>query len=565
MRTRLLQAAALTGAACCLAVSTTSAPAVGAVSHQRIEGSGSSWAANAVNQWIADVYSSGLQVVFSPVGSAQGRKDFAFKTNDFAVSDIGFQGQDPVTGDNDTSQGREYAYLPIVAGGTAFPYQIKVGGKLVQNLRLSGTTLAEIFTNQITNWSDKRITADNNGHALPSIPIIPVVHSEGSGSTAQFTTYLDTEYPSIWRPYYGRSGFTEYYPRRGSQIAQNGSDGVMNYISSKSGNGSIGFDEYSYALNKSVPGSSNGFPVAKILNSAGYYNLPTQYNVAVALTKAIINNDKSSPNYLLQDLHNVYVYNDKRVYPLSSYSYMIEPTGPDCGSNNPPGCDSKMSTGKRQTLADYLYWSLCQGQKEMGKVGYSPLPVNLVQASFDQVGKLKQADPNVDLTSRNVSTCDNPTFISGQPTRNYLAEIAPQPPLCDKQGQGPCTGAGDTGTANPPGHGTSGHSGSQSSGPGGAGTGTTSSAAHPGSTTGSPGATAAPGAIDPATGQVIGASGGADGSGGDAVGVPTTLAAGDNNSMTKTLAPLAAVLLLVALVLPPIMSARTRRRGGTAE
>ena len=115
--------------------------------------------------------------------------------------------------------------------------------------------------------------------------------------------------------------------------------------------------------------------MAKIENTSGYFTLPTQYNVAVALTQAIINQDKSSPNYLLQDLHNVYKFNDVRTYPLSSYSYMIIPTA----SN-----DSRMTTAKRQTLADFLYYSLCQGQAEMGPIGYSPLPINLVQASFAQ-------------------------------------------------------------------------------------------------------------------------------------------------------------------------------------
>ena len=69
-----------------------------AVSHAQITGSGSSWSSNAVNQWIADVTSNGLQVVFTPTGSATGRKDFTNRTTDFAVSDIGYQGADKVTG-----------------------------------------------------------------------------------------------------------------------------------------------------------------------------------------------------------------------------------------------------------------------------------------------------------------------------------------------------------------------------------------------------------------------------------------------------------------------------------
>ena len=256
-----------------------SGPAGAADSHALIQGSGSSWSSNAVNQWIADVQSSGLQVVFSATGSAQGRKDFGYKTTDFAVSDIGYLGHDPVTGETDTSNGRAFAYLPIVAGGTAFPYQVKVGGQPVKNLRLSGLTLAKIFTNQITNWDDPAVTADNNGRRLPSLPIIPVVHSEGSGSSAQFTKFLDTVYPSVWRPFLGQAGSTEYFPRKGQAIAQNGSDGVMNFVSSSAANGAIGYDEYSYALGKQ-------WPVAKIENTDGYFTLPTQYNVAVALTQA---------------------------------------------------------------------------------------------------------------------------------------------------------------------------------------------------------------------------------------------------------------------------------------
>ena len=141
-----------------------------APAHAPIQGSGSSWAYNAVNQWIADTSTQGLQVVFTSTGSAQGRQDFARRLNDFAVSDVGFQGTDTATGQPDTSQGRQFGYLPLAAGGTSFPYQIRVGGQLVRGLRLSGLTLAKIFTNQITSWSDPAVTADNNGQALPPIP-----------------------------------------------------------------------------------------------------------------------------------------------------------------------------------------------------------------------------------------------------------------------------------------------------------------------------------------------------------------------------------------------------------
>ncbi|MCU1624146.1 MAG: phosphate transporter substrate-binding protein PhoT family [Frankiales bacterium] len=527
----------LVGGLAALSVS-VGAPALATASHSPIAGSGSSWSSNAVNQWVADVEPNGLQVVFTASGSAIGRKDFANKTTDFAVSDIGYQGTDKLTGEQDTSQGRAYVYLPIVAGGTAFPYQVKVGGKLVRNLRLSGLTLAKIFTNQITNWNDPAITRDNHGKALPSKPIIPVVHSEGSGSSAQFTKYLDTVYPQVWRPFLGSSGATEYFPRKGDAIAQNGSDGVMNYVASDAADGAIGYDEFSYALGKN-------FPVAKVENAGGYFTQPTQYGVAVALTKAKINTDKSSSNYLLQDLSQVYTYADKRTYPLSSYSYMIIPTG---------SSDSRMTTAKRQTLADYLYYSICDGQKEMGPIGYSPLPINLAQASFDQIAKLKQADSNVDLTKRNISTCGNPTFIAGQPNRNYLAEIAPQPPACDAVTSDPCA-AGTALVANPTKSGQL-----PSTGAGATATGTTGGRASTSGAAGTAaGGPAATGAVVPGT--ATGTTGGTPATTGlqtqpVAEAVPTELSAGRRPVSSAVLAPLAVLLLVAAVVAPPLLSRR---------
>ena len=534
-----------------------------------IQGSGSSWAANAVNQWISDVQANnGLQVVFTSVGSAQGRKDFANDITDFAVSDIGYQGVDPVTGASDTSQGRSYAYVPIVAGGTSFPYQIRVAGQQLTNLRLSGLTLAKIFTNVITNWDDPAVTADNNGRQLPSLPIIPVVHSEGSGSTAQFTTYLNTEYQSLWQNFSHYHSFTEYWPQAGSQQALNGSDSVMNFISSSAGNGSIGYDEYSYALNK-------GYPVAKLENSAGYFTAPTQYNVAVALTQAQIN-QTPGPNYLLQNLTNVYTYRDQRTYPLSSYSYGIIPTGAN---------DQRMTTAKRQTIVDYLLYSTCQGQAEMGPIGYSSLPINLVQAAFNQIALLGKVDSHVDVSLVNVRNCGNPTFDSANPNVNCLALHAPPPPACDRAGSGPCPGSeglfnggsicgaepvkspgtqrsgGSSGSGGGGGSGGSGGSVVVSTGPGSGGSGSSSFTGSTGST-----ASSGKGAGTAAT-SIQGAPLGTNTSGStvapsQAPIIPTVtlIAVGSRGSLDALWAALAALGLGLALMAPPLLARWRARR-----
>ena len=383
---------------------TTSARAA----YAQIEGSGSTWSEVIVQQWISDVDALGMKVTYNGGGSSQGRKNFAQNVTDFGISEIPYPGVDEF-GNADNSNGREFAYLPIVAGGTAFTYQLKIGNELVRNLRLSGETLTKIFTGQITDWSDPAITADNNGRAFPKLAITPVVRSDGSGTTAQLTTWMDAEYPSIWRPYFGRTGYTSYYPRTGRMLAQSGSDQVMNTISGFAGNGTIGYVEYAYPLNKD-------YPVVKVLNEGGFYVEPTQYNVAVALTQARINEDRSSPMYLTQILDGVYNSTDPRAYPLSSYSYMIIPTGAQ---------DQRMTTAKRQTLGDFMYYSLCEGQAKAGAYGYSPLPLNLVQAGFTQLALLKAADAAVDIENRDATKCNNPTFVAGNLKQNKLAQIAP--------------------------------------------------------------------------------------------------------------------------------------------
>jgi phosphate transport system substrate-binding protein len=528
-------------------------PAAAGPSHTQITGSGSSWAANAVNQWIADVTKQGLQVVFTSTGSAQGRHDFAYKTTDFGVSDIAYQGTDPVTGQLDTSNGRKYVYLPIVAGGTSFPYNLSFAGKRIRNLRLSGDTLAKIFTNKIGFWDDPAIKADqNNKTTLPHIPIIPVVHSEGSGSTYQFTAYLAHQYRSMWSSFAGFSDATEYFPRKGRQQAQSGSDGVMNFITSSAGNGAIGFDEYSYAL-------LANFPVAKVENAAGYFTAPTQYNVAVALTRAQIqDHDPTAQDYLTQKLDNVYGYGDSRTYPLSSYSYMVLPTGTN-STEKKTG-----STAQRQTLADFLYYSICQGQAEMGPIGYSPLPINLVQDGFGQIAKLKTADKSVDLAQRNVTTCNNPTFIAGKPRENHLAQIAPKPPACDKRGAGPCDATVGLVTANPGSNGSvpRGSSGGRATSGSRSGSGGGATASGSGAASSQPAAAAS---IDPKTGQLVtaaGAGGNAGGSGADVVGVPTELAAAQSTqAFNVVLYGLVLVLLLVLVTGPVLLGRFLGRRG----
>lgn len=550
MRRRIVTLAAALCALAVLPVFTGAGSASAGGGYEAIAGSGSSWAYGIIQPWIA--YLGGaynLQIAFNPSGSSTGRKDFANGQTQFGDSDIPYQGIDPTTGQQDTSS-RHYVYLPVVAGGTAFTYHITSRGHLVNNLRLSGQTITKIFTNKITNWADPEITKENGGQALPSEPIKPVVRSDGSGSTAQFTLWMDKAYPSLWRPFNGRAGLTSIYPRQGNQIAVAQDSGIMNSVSSSAGEGEIGYTEYSYPLQAK-------YPVVYVENNAGYYVQPTQYNVAVALTKATINGCNASgscsgsgPSYLTQNLDNVYTYNDPRTYPLSSYSYMIIPSSKTDAGN--PG--SAISVGQRNTLAKFLSYSLCSGQGIAGSYGYSPLPLNLVKAAFTQVEKLgptAEGGPvsgvsiTNPVTSSTSNSCNNPTFVAGHLSENKLAQEAPMPLACQKATSIPC-GQGTVAPGSP----------SRAGSVAGGGSGSTAN------TTGTP---TGAGAVNPVTGQVVGGGGGSPGTtGANAATANAITLSADRAGDTTALGGLAVLGLLAVVLTPGLYLAWARRRNGAS-
>ena len=134
-----------------------------------ISGAGSTWAYSAIHSWIAGVGQAGMTVNYSANGSTSGRAFFKAGVADWAQSEIPYGVQDGSS--FDPPPARSYAYLPDLAGGTAFTYNLHIGGQQVTNLRLSGAVIAGIFTNRISMWNDPMIAADNPGLSLPATPV----------------------------------------------------------------------------------------------------------------------------------------------------------------------------------------------------------------------------------------------------------------------------------------------------------------------------------------------------------------------------------------------------------
>jgi phosphate ABC transporter phosphate-binding protein len=548
IRSRALLAAVVVAAA---TVTTSIYPAVqsaSAATYVPINGAGSTWSANAIDDWVTNVAQYGMKINYQPVGSTSGRQEFADGTVDWGASEIPYGVHD---GNNyDPPPTRGYAYMPDTAGGTTFMYNLKIGNTRVTNLRLSGQAIAGIFTGVITNWDDPIIAKDNPGLTLPNLQIVPVVRSDGSGATAEFTQWMLATEPSYWTAYcakVGRSPCTQTsaYPvlPGSAMIGQSGDLGVSGYVSQQQADGAIGYVEYSYAL-------ETGFPVALVLNAAGYYTEPTAQNVAVSLLKAQINMDPSSSDYLTQNLTQVYSDTDPRTYELSSYSYMILPTD----------LTAPMNDSKGYTLGAFGAYLLCEGQVPLDALGYSSLPINLVEAGFTQLQKIPGNQvPTTTITQ--IQNCHNPTFSTNG--TNTLADTDPYPPACDKQGPTQCsTATGGAKTPTPVNPSASASASTTTSASASAGASGSSTGTGTGTGTGN-GSGSAASAIAQGCSPDSGNCGSTATSGqaaATAAGFPTAVPPSLGDAVQVALMGLAAALLVVLIVAPPLIAQASRRR-----
>jgi ABC-type phosphate transport system substrate-binding protein len=393
-------------------------------SYVPISGSGSTLAYNAIHKWQAQVAQFAMIVNYAPVGSTTGRSNFKQGTVDFAATEIPYGVVDGVS--NDPPPARGFTYVPASATATVFAYNLKVASGKVTNLRLSGDAIAKIFTGVITRWNDPAIAVDNPGISLPAIAIVPVVRSDGSGVTEAFTQWMAATEGQYWTAYCAKVGRspctpTSAYPvlPGSGMVAVSGDVGPVGYASQGGAVGAITYAEYPYVL-------QSGLPSARVLNSAGYYTLPTAGNIGLSLLAARVNADVNNlVTYQTADLSGVYTNPDPRTYELSWYSYLIVPTDSSFGFDANHGF----------TLGDFGRYGLCAGQNGLNSLGYAALPINLVEAGFAQLQHIPGAQMPA-TTADFISSCANATFATNG--TDLLASGVPMPQPCDQQGPIQC-------------------------------------------------------------------------------------------------------------------------------
>ncbi|MCO7222173.1 phosphate ABC transporter substrate-binding protein PstS [Klenkia sp. PcliD-1-E] len=199
-------------------------------------GAGSSAQQAAMQGWTAGFSSlqPDVTVNYDPVGSGGGREQFLAGGTDFA-------GSDAALSEDELSQAEERCgsdgvfELPDYISAIAVVYNLPG----VEDLNLSPTTLASIFTGAITTWDDPAIAADNPDASLPSTSITPVHRADDSGTTKNFTDYLAQTAPDVWT-----NEADGEWPLSGGEAA-NQTSGMVSAV--QAGEGAIGYADESQA------------------------------------------------------------------------------------------------------------------------------------------------------------------------------------------------------------------------------------------------------------------------------------------------------------------------------
>jgi phosphate transport system substrate-binding protein len=204
-----------------------------------LAGAGASSQAAAMQGWQAGF--QGLNpdttVEYDPIGSGGGRETFLSGGSDFAGSDAALK-DDEFEKSIDRCAGDLGAInLPHYISPIAIPYNLpSIEG---ETLNLSADVIAGIFANEITQWDDPAIAADNPDLELPDTTINPVHRSDESGTTENFTDYMAQAAPDVWT--FGALEIWDEGPGGGEGALQ--TSGVVAAVNA--GEGSIGYADAS--------------------------------------------------------------------------------------------------------------------------------------------------------------------------------------------------------------------------------------------------------------------------------------------------------------------------------
>lgn len=287
---------------------------------------------------------------YDPVGSGGGREQFL-------AGGLAIAGSDAYLDDAELAKAKtqcksDVVEVPVYVSPIAIAFNVPG----VDELNLSPKVLGAIFAGSITKWNDPAIVADNPDAKLPQSAITPVHRSDDSGTTENFTDYLDQASEGSWK-----AGTTKTWPIKGGEGAD-GTSGVISAVTN--GKGTIGYADASQAA---------GLHVAKI--KVG--NTFTAYTPQAA--SAVLDASTQVPGRGASDIA---ITVDRKVstpgvYPIVLVSYQI-------------ACEKYADNAQAKLVKAWLtYVTSADGQAAAAKdAGAAPLSAGLSEKVATAIGKI---------------------------------------------------------------------------------------------------------------------------------------------------------------------------------
>jgi len=291
-----------------------------------------------------------VQVNYASVGSGAGIAQITAKTVDFGESDA------PLTAAQYSALASGSTLLTIPISDSAVVPAYNLPG-ISNGVRFTGPVLADIFLGKVTQWNDSELTAINPGTTLPAHAITVIHRSDGSGTMFAFTNYL-SDASAQWKTQVGK-GTSVNWP---TGLGCKGNEGVAGCVANTQY--SIGPLEIAYEI-INVGLISYG----AVANAAGNFILANLTNIQQAVQAGgsaglPAGNARWTGFSIIDNIFNNTAA--AGAYPITTFTYALV-------------YQQQTDQLKGAAVVNFLWWVVNSAQSAGGKIGYPPLPANIVQ------------------------------------------------------------------------------------------------------------------------------------------------------------------------------------------
>jgi phosphate transport system substrate-binding protein len=324
---------------------------------------------------------------YASSGSGTGQANSDKSIGDFWMSDGAYTA---------STKRASLIHVPLVAAPIAILHNLPAKTQL----QLSASTVAGIFSGKITRWNDPAIVADNNRsvtsvvyrkdkngnlvknakgdpivlrtttkksfYTLPNQKISVVYRSDSSGTTENFTAYLEKSAPSVWTKAKNKV-FKDSFPGNINDMSNLGR--VVGASSSNGVSQLAGKTPYSITYAEVNYATANKLKIANLINPSGASVAPDSLGVSAFLASA----SQDANGWLTYD----YATKEKGAYPLGIVSYMLADTK----------YPNKSKAAAVKEFATFILSPKCS-QDAGEALGFSVIDGELLKKSLAQVAKI---------------------------------------------------------------------------------------------------------------------------------------------------------------------------------